>query len=103
MALVIKELGATSKNYCELNGRTEPLIADVIMAFAELGINGNELPKYISGTQHPVLPSPQPQQSVKQLNLLSVGVKQPLPTHIPQHFPPFADPHAYVRTPVSCK
>lgn len=34
---VLCELGLLSRNYCELSGRVEPLIADVIMAFAEIG------------------------------------------------------------------
>lgn len=34
---VLCELGLLSRNYCELSGRVEPLIADVIMAFSEIG------------------------------------------------------------------
>lgn len=35
--LVICEIGLLSKNYCELSGRSDPLIADVILGFVEMG------------------------------------------------------------------
>ncbi|CAH0551873.1 unnamed protein product [Brassicogethes aeneus] len=95
----ICEVGHLGRNYCELNGRSEPLLADIIMAFVDMGYNLNEIPKYVRGVQHSVLPSLQPQTATKQLNMLSAGTKQSLPVHIPQHYPPFPDPHAYVRTP----
>lgn len=118
--LVVTEIGALSKSFCELSGRCEPVIADVILGFVEMGkvneINSklkfcnkfsflgydfNNLDGYIKSNKHSVLPSLQSQQPQKQLNMLSAGTKQPLPPYIPQHFPPFPDPHAYVRTPVS--
>ncbi|KAJ8974275.1 hypothetical protein NQ317_019814 [Molorchus minor] len=95
----ISEVGDLSKNFCELSGRTEPLIADVILAFTEMGFNFSSLESYIKNSKHSVLPTLQVQQPQKQLNMLPAGTKQPLPSHIPQHLPPFPDPHAYVRTP----
>lgn len=65
------------------------------------GFNFNELNAFVKNSDHSVLPNLQPQQSQKQLSMLSAGSKQPLPSHIPQHLPQFPDPHAYVRTPVS--
>lgn len=35
---VLTEIGLLSKNYCELAGRVEPLIADVILGFVEMGM-----------------------------------------------------------------
>lgn len=93
------EIGQSSKNYCELSGRTEPLIADVILGFVEMGINFTQLSEFIKQHKLQVLPTLQPQQQPKQLNMLQAGTKQPLPSHIPQHLPSFPDPHSYIRTP----
>ncbi|KAL1501055.1 hypothetical protein ABEB36_006454 [Hypothenemus hampei] len=95
----ICELGLMSRNYCELSGRVEPLIADVILGFTEMGFNFSLLESYVKSAKHAVLPSLQQQQAQKQLNMLSAGSKEPLPSHIPKHLPAFPDPHAYVRTP----
>ncbi|XP_063919110.1 transcription initiation factor TFIID subunit 8-like [Zophobas morio] len=95
----LTEVGSVTKNYCELSGRSEPLVADVILAFVEMGHNFNDLMVYTKGMKHSVLPPLQPQQSQKQLNMLPAGSKHPLPPYIPQHLPQFPDPHAYVRTP----
>lgn len=98
--LVLNEVGTRTKNYSELSGRCEPLVADVILAFVEMGHNFSDLMVYTKGMKHAVLPSLQAQQSQKQLNMLPAGSKHPLPPYIPQHLPQFPDPHAYVRTPV---
>ncbi|KAJ8955725.1 hypothetical protein NQ318_008597 [Aromia moschata] len=95
----ISEVGNQSKNYCELSGRSEPLIADVVLGFVDMGFNFNSLDSYVKSGKHSVLPTLQTQQPQKQLSMLPAGTKQPLPSHIPQHLPQFPDPHAYVRTP----
>lgn len=106
-----------SKNYCELSGRSEPVIADVILGFVEmgmlkwlrftyiideylLGIDFSGLQHYVKNGKHTVLPTLQVQQPQKQMNMLPAGTKQALPNHIPPHLPTFPDPHAYIRTPV---
>lgn len=33
--------------------------------------------------------------------ILQAGEKRSLPSYIPDHYPPFPDPHTYIRTPVS--
>ncbi|CAG9762626.1 unnamed protein product [Ceutorhynchus assimilis] len=99
MQAFISEIGLVSRNYCELSGRVEPLIADVILGFTEMGINIGSLESYLKSGKHMVLPTLQPQQPQKLLNMLSAGSKEPLPGYIPKHLPPFPDPHAYVRTP----
>ncbi|CAG9821198.1 unnamed protein product [Phaedon cochleariae] len=100
MQAFITETASLSKNYCELAGRVEPVIADVILGFVEMGFNFNSLESYYRTVKHSaVLPPLQQQQSQKQLSMLAAGSKQPLPSHIPQHLPQFPDPHAYVRTP----
>ncbi|XP_023012880.1 transcription initiation factor TFIID subunit 8 [Leptinotarsa decemlineata] len=95
----LAEIGAMSKSYCELAGRVEPILADVILGFVEMGFNFNTLENYYKNGKHSVLPSLQQQQPQKQLSMLPAGTKQPLPPHIPQYLPQFPDPHAYVRTP----
>ncbi|KAJ8924294.1 hypothetical protein NQ315_007087 [Exocentrus adspersus] len=95
----VTEIGTLSKSFCELSGRSEPVIADIILGFTEMGYDFSNLDSYIKSNKHTVLPALQPQQPQKQLNMLSAGTKQPLPWYIPQHYPPFPDPHAYVRTP----
>ncbi|VEN34029.1 unnamed protein product [Callosobruchus maculatus] len=99
MQAFICEIANLSKSYCELSGRSEPIIADVILGFVEMGFNFNKLDSYLKGTKHAVLPNLQPQQQQKLYNMLAAGTKQPLPPHIPPHLPQFPDPHAYVRTP----
>lgn len=40
------ELGRTSRNYCELSGRTEPTVADIDVALIVLGIRLDKIPEY---------------------------------------------------------
>lgn len=37
VVLVLSEIGRLSRSYCELSGRIEPVIADVILGFVEMG------------------------------------------------------------------
>ncbi|KAG7190045.1 hypothetical protein KM043_006193 [Ampulex compressa] len=93
------EVGESARNYCELSGRTEPLIADIILALINMGIKLDNIETYSRRPNRTVLP-PLPQQiQAKQLNILQAGVKQGHPAHIPNYLPPFPDPHAYIRTP----
>lgn len=66
-----------------------------------LGFDFSSLEQYVKNGKHPALPALQPQQPQKHLSMLQAGIKQPLPSYIPQHLPVFPDPHAYIRTPVS--
>lgn len=93
------ELGESARNYCELSGRTEPLIADVILALINMGMKLDNLETYGKRSNRSVLPPLQQQTQAKQLNILQAGVKQNHPSHIPNYLPPFPDPHAYIRTP----
>ncbi|KAK9710813.1 Bromodomain associated [Popillia japonica] len=93
------EVGFLSKSYCELSGRSEPLIADVILGFVEMGIDFSGLDQFVKRIKTTNLPSLQPQQPQKQLNMLQAGTKQTPPGHIPTYLPTFPDPHAYIRTP----
>ncbi|XP_015597558.1 transcription initiation factor TFIID subunit 8 [Cephus cinctus] len=95
----IVEVGESSRNYCELASRTEPLIADVILALINMGIRVDGIDTYGKRSSRTVLPSLQQQTQSKQLNMLQAGVKLGHPSHIPNHLPAFPDPHAYIRTP----
>ncbi|CAL1679588.1 unnamed protein product [Lasius platythorax] len=95
----IVETGASARNYCELSGRTEPLIADVILALINMGMKVDNIETYAKRQNRTVLPTLQQQTQSKQLNILQAGVKQGHPSHIPNYLPPFPDPHAYIRTP----
>lgn len=97
---VLFEIGESAKNFCEHSGRTEILIADVILALINAGIRIDNLSKYGNRLNQLILPPLQHQQAPKQLNVLQAGVKQNHPPHIPNHLPPLPDPHAYIRTPV---
>ncbi|XP_015433194.1 PREDICTED: transcription initiation factor TFIID subunit 8 [Dufourea novaeangliae] len=95
----IVEVGESARNYCELSGRTEPLIADVILALINMGIKLDNIETYGKRSNRTVLPPLQQQTQSKQLNILQAGVKQGHPSHIPSYLPSFPDPHAYIRTP----
>ncbi|XP_078053029.1 TBP-associated factor 8 [Augochlora pura] len=95
----IVEVGESARNYCELSGRTEPLIADIILALINMGIKLDNLETYGKRLNRTVLPPLQQQTQSKQLNILQAGVKQGHPSHIPGYLPLFPDPHAYIRTP----
>ncbi|XP_050455253.1 transcription initiation factor TFIID subunit 8 [Cataglyphis hispanica] len=95
----IVETGASARNYCELSGRTEPLIADVILALINMGIKIDNIETYAKRQNRTILPSLQQQTQAKHLNILQAGVKQSHPSHIPNYLPSFPDPHAYIRTP----
>lgn len=101
VCVVIVEVGESARNYCELSGRTEPLIADVILGLISMGLKLENLENYGKRTNRTVLPPLQQQTHSKQLNILQAGVKQSHPSHIPSYLPAFPDPHAYIRTPVS--
>ncbi|KAG8223069.1 hypothetical protein J437_LFUL002017 [Ladona fulva] len=102
----ITEVGGSAQSYCELSGRTEVLIGDVVMSLADMGVpcwdsgGGSEtLQAYARRTARRVLPPLAMGVAPKQPTILQAGSKRPHPPHIPPHLPPFPDPHAYIRTP----
>lgn len=96
---MIVEIAHSSKSYAELSGRTQPFLGDIVVSLINLGISMKGITTYIKRHKLSKIPVPQPISTTKPLNLLSAGTKQSLPSHIPNHFPPLPDPHAYVRTP----
>lgn len=99
--LVISEIGQSSRNYCELSGRTQPVIGDVIVSLVNAGISVQGLETFAKRENRSILQPPQQISSQKQLSLLQAGTKNSHPSHIPNHLPVLPDPHAYIRTPVS--
>lgn len=96
---VISEIGEASKSYCELAGRSSPVIGDVIVSLVNLGISVDGIENYAKRDNRHVLPIPQESQVQKQLSILQAGTKQSHPIHIGSHLPQLPDPHAYIRTP----
>nr|XP_027216056.1 transcription initiation factor TFIID subunit 8-like [Penaeus vannamei] len=95
MQSLISQIGRESKGYSELAYRTEPIIADIIMALVDLGITMEGLQAYKMRPNRVVITPPAHQVDLKQHNVLQVGDKKSHPSHIPDHLPPFPDTHTY--------
>lgn len=99
MQSLLTEIARSSRGFCELSGRVQPLIGDVVMALVELGIDIESIPPYAKRSNRLTLPlSPNPQKSTT-TKILQAGEKRSHPSYIPEHYPQFPDPHAYIRTP----
>jgi len=97
---LIVEAGRSAKSYCELAGRTEPVLGDVVVALSEMGISLNGIESFAKRDNKSVIPMPPQQSQQKQLSLLQAGAKSSLPSYMNGHYvPDLPDPHAYVRTP----
>lgn len=100
MNKVIVEIGQSSRNYCELSGRTQPVIGDVIVALINMGISLQGIESFAKRDNRHLIPTPTQMGAQKQINLLQAGTKSAHPPYIPNHLPVLPDPHAYIRTPV---
>lgn len=96
---LIFEIGRSSRAFCELSGRTEPLVGDIVVAIIEMGINVDSIASYGMRTNRPVIPSPQIMSKQSIPRILQAGEKKSLSPYIPDYLPPFPDPHSYIRTP----
>lgn len=96
---LITEVGISARSYCELSGRTIPLLGDVIVALANMGISLQLLESFAKRENREIFPLPSQASQQKQLNLLQAGLKNAHPPHIPSYYPVLPDPHAYIRTP----
>jgi len=96
---LIFETGNSSRAFYELAGRCQPVIGDVIIALVNMGIPVTGIEAYARRPNRTVVQPPQPAVAQKQPATLTTGAKQNLPPHIPDNFPGFPDPHAYIRTP----
>ncbi|XP_055846784.1 transcription initiation factor TFIID subunit 8 isoform X3 [Episyrphus balteatus] len=96
---LITEVGTSARSYCELSGRTIPVLGDVVVALVNMGISLQGLEAFAKRENRQVIPLPPLASQQKQLNLLQAGTKNSHPPHIPSYFPVLPDPHAYIRTP----
>lgn len=96
---IICQVGISARSFCELSGRTEPVIGDVIIALVNMGLPLEGIEIHARRAGRTVLPALVPSTQPKQLSILQAGLKQPHPQHILVHLPQFPDPHAYIRTP----
>ncbi|CAG0910035.1 unnamed protein product, partial [Cyprideis torosa] len=96
----LRTLGQNTRNATEVAGRTKPTLPDVQFAMREMGFSEYSLLKsFARRPSRVVLTSPPQKEQPKTPVLLQVGEKMRLPEYIPEHFPPFPDPHNYVWTP----
>ncbi|CAG2174623.1 unnamed protein product [Oppiella nova] len=96
---VIFEIGRSSQAFCELSGRTEPLVGDVVMALVEMGLNIDDLSSYAMRSTRVTIPSPQVMAKQSTPRILQAGEKKTPSAYIPDYLPAFPDPHSYIRTP----
>ncbi len=96
---LIFEIGRSSRAFCELSGRTEPLIGDVVVALIEMGLNCDSIASYGLRPNRVTIPSPQVMSKQNTPRILQAGEKKSLSSYIPDYFPDFPDPHSYIRTP----
>lgn len=96
---LITEIGRSSQILAEHNGRCEVTTSDLFLALIDLGLNVNTITDYGKRKNLIRIPMPGREQPQKQPTILQAGQSRPLHSYIPDHFPPFPDPHAYIRTP----
>ncbi|XP_013108241.1 transcription initiation factor TFIID subunit 8 isoform X3 [Stomoxys calcitrans] len=96
---LLVEVGQSARSYCELSGRTIPVVGDVVVALVNMGVSLQGIENFAKREGRQIISMPPQQQQQKQLNLLQAGTKSHHPPHILPYLPLFPDPHAYVRTP----
>lgn len=96
---LINEIGRGSQMLAEHNGRCEVTPNDILLTLIDLGFNINSIVGYGKRRSFMRIPTPGREQPQKQPTILQAGQSKPLHPYIPDHFPPFPDPHAYIRTP----
>lgn len=96
---LICEIGRTSRAFCELAGRTEPLVGDIVVGLIDLGIYIDNMSEYALRPNKIVIPTPGQIPKHSMPKILQAGEKRPLSSYIPDYYPPFPDQHAYIRTP----
>lgn len=92
------EMGKSARAYAELAGRTESLVNDVALALIDIGCNLSSLPEYSRRPNKSVFIPPVTSTYTAPARTLQVGEKRQHPSHIPPNFPPFPDPHTYIKT-----
>ena len=95
----ISELGRSTRSFCELANRVEPVSADVVLALVEMGVPVTGVQSYATRSQRVSLPTPAQLTTPKQTSILHTGNNKKHPSSIPDNLPDFPDSHSYIRTP----
>lgn len=94
------EMGRSARAAAELAGRTEVVVPDLVLALVEMGINVSSIPTYaMTNSNRLVIPAPHQAARQATPKILQTGEKKSHFPYIPDHMPPFPDPHSYIRTP----
>lgn len=97
---LITEAGRSSQMLAEHNGRYEVTPSDVFIALIEMGLNVESILDYAKNRNLFFrIPTPGREQPQKPPTILQTGQSRSLHSYIPDYFPPFPDPHSYIRTP----
>jgi len=96
---LLMEMGRTSRSYCELAGRVEPIPADIILAMVELGVPIGGLKDYMLKKASTSITPPGQAPEIKNPTILHTGNRKRHPGHIPEHMPELPDSHSYIHTP----
>lgn len=95
---LITETGRESLMLAEHNGRSEVTPGDVFLALVDMGIPIDSIVEY-GKRRNPIrIPDPGRELAQRRPTMLQAGQPRPLHSYIPDYFPPFPDPHTYVRT-----
>lgn len=99
----LHELGRSSRAFCELACRSEPLGADVLLALSEMGHTPIGLKEYALRNNRRTVGAPSPAVAAKQTSILHTGDrKKPAKgagNAVLEGCPEFPDSHSYIRTP----
>ena len=95
----ISELGRSTRSFCELANRVEPVSADVVLALVEMGVPVSGVQGYATRSQRVSLAAPSQLTTPKQTSILHTGNNKKHPSSIPDNLPEFPDSHSYIRTP----
>ena len=95
----ISELGRSTRSFCELACRVEPVSADVVLALVEMGVPVSGVQSYATRSQRVSLSPPSQLTTPKQTSILHTGNNKKHPSSIPDNLPEFPDSHSYIRTP----
>jgi len=96
---LITELGRSARAFCELAGRVEPVVADLVLALVEMSVPMEGLREYALRQGRLTVQPPGQVVASKQTAILHTGNKKRHPGHIPDHLPEMPDSHSYIRTP----
>ncbi|GMS95495.1 hypothetical protein PENTCL1PPCAC_17670, partial [Pristionchus entomophagus] len=100
----IKEISEGGRIITENAGRTKMIPADIWLSLVNMGHNVSQLPDYLNeqqGGRSIEIAPPKIGNPPSIPNPLRVGSSRTHHPHIHEYFPPFPDPHTYVRSEIS--